>query len=401
MKKVFIAAAKRTAIGKFGGSLSTLPAADLAATVISSLLAESDIPPGDFNEVLMGHVLSAGCNQGPARQAAIKAGLPENVPASSINMVCGSGMKAVMHAYAAIGAGIGQLYIAGGSENMSLAPYLLPQSRTGYRMGHNQVVDHMIKDSLWDAFADIHMGITAENIAEKHNISREAQDTFALQSQQKAINAIDSGAFKDEITPVSIKVKKETRIFADDEFPNRTTNADKLSSLRPAFKADGTVTAGNASGINDGAAFMIIASEEAVEKYGLPPMAEVVAIGQGGVDPNVMGLGPVPAIKAALSSADLKLQDMDILELNEAFASQSLGVVTELAANHQMPMEDILSRTNLNGGAIALGHPVGASGARIMVTLTHLMKKQQATYGLASLCIGGGMGTAVVLRNLC
>jgi len=315
-------------------------------------------------------------------------------------MVCGSGLKAVSSAYAGIQAGNGNVFIAGGTENMSMAPYLIPEARQGLRMGDKQIRDHMVYDALIDAFENYHMGITAENVAQKHSISREEQDKFAAASQQKAIAAVDSGAFKAEITPISVKSRKEDIVFDTDEYPNRKTDADKLAALKPAFKKDGTVTAGNASGINDGAAFLLVVSEDALKKYNLAPMAEIIATGQGGVDPAVMGLGPVPAIRDVLKKSGLKLADMDILELNEAFAAQGLGVVTELSGEHGMSKDDILARTNLNGGAIALGHPVGASGARVLVTLTHLMKAKKAKHGLASLCIGGGMGVAIILKSV-
>lgn len=400
MKKVYIAAAKRTPVGSFNGTLSTIPAADFGAEVVKNLLETTGIPAADVDELISGIVLGAGAGQNVARQVAIKAGLPSEVPAYSINIVCGSGMKALMNAATSIMAGLGDVYIAGGTENMSIAPYLVPGSRQGLRMGNKEIIDHMVHDALTDAFNGYHMGVTAENVAEKHGITREMQDEFAYASQQKAIAAVDSGAFKDEIVPITVKMRKEEVVFDTDEFPNRKTSPEKLAGLRASFKKDGTVTAGNASGINDGAAYMLVVSEDSLKKYNLTPLAEVVACGQGGVDPSVMGLGPVPAIRQALSNAGLKLADIDILELNEAFAAQSLGVVRELSVEHGMVEEDIMVRTNLNGGAIALGHPVGASGARITVTLAHLMQKKDAQYGLASLCIGGGMGTAVILKKI-
>lgn len=400
MKKVYIAAAKRSAVGSFNGGLSAVSPTAFGADVVKNILEETGIPAAALTEVACGNILPAGLGQGPARQVSLGAGIPIEVPAYSINIACGSGMKAVMNSATSIMAGLGDLFIAGGTENMSMAPYLIPGARQGLRMGNKELVDHMVTDALTDAFNQYHMGVTAENVAEQYGITREEQDAFAYHSQQKAIKAVDAGAFKEEIVPISVKTRKETLSFDTDEFPNRGTTPEKLAALRPAFKKDGTVTAGNASGINDGAAFMLVASEEAVEKYSLKPIAELVAFGQGGVDPSVMGLGPVPAIKNALSMAGITLADIELIELNEAFAAQSLGVVTQLSRDWCLSKEEILGRTNLNGGAIALGHPVGASGARIMVTLAHLMQKQKAGLGLASLCIGGGMGTAVILRRV-
>jgi len=401
MKKVFIVAAKRTAIGKFGGSLSTLSASDIAAEVIKSILAETKINPSEIDEVISGNILSAGQRQGVGRQASLKAGIPIEVPAYSLNMVCGSGMKAVSNAYSAIRAGEANLIIAGGTETMSGAPMLLPSSvRTGVKMGDFKVVDHMILDGLWECYNDYHMGITAENIAEKYNITREEQDVFAATSQQKASNAQDIGNFRKEIVPITIVNKKETIVFDADEFINKNTNLEKLSKLRPAFKKDGTVTAGNASGINDGAAYLMIASEEAVSKYNFSPLAEILAVGQGGVDPAIMGMGPVPAIKNVLIKAGMKLDQMEVLELNEAFASQSLGVIKQLCEDHGVTKEFFDEKCNKNGGAIALGHPIGASGSRIIVSLLHEMKRNKNNFGLASLCIGGGMGTAIILKNI-
>ncbi len=365
-----------------------------------SILDTVHIPADRLDEVIVGNILPAGQGQGVGRQVALKAGIPQSVPAYSLNMACGSGMKAVMTAYANIQAGLHHLVMAGGTESMSTAPYLIPsKAREGFKMGDFTTVDHMIHDALTDSFSGVHMGLTAENIAQKHQITRQAQDEFALYSQKKAIAAVDSGQFVDEIVPITIKVKKDELVFAQDEYPNRTTNADKLKALRPAFKPDGSVTAGNASGINDGASFTLVASEQALAEFKLTPLAEVIGIGQGGVDPQYMGLGPVPAIAKALKMAGLRLQDIDLIELNEAFAAQSLGVVRELSLEHGMAEQEILARTNLYGGAIALGHPVGASGNRILVTLLHAMAKRNVTYGLASLCIGGGMGTAIILKR--
>ncbi len=400
MKKVYIVAAKRTAVGSVNGALSGIPAPAFAADVIRDILRQTNFPAAELDEVIVGNILPAGLGQGPARQASLKAGVPETVPAYSINIACGSAMKAVMNAATAIMAGVGHAYIAGGTENMSMAPYLIPEARQGLRMGNKEIVDHMVNDALTDAFNNYHMGITAENVAEKHGITRAEQDAFAIKSQEKAIAAVDAGKFKAEITPVKVKIRRDEVLFDTDEYPNRTTSLDKLAGLRAAFKQDGTVTAGNASGINDGAAFLFVVSEDALEKYHLTAIAELVGFGQGGVDPAVMGLGPVPAIAAALKFAGLALADMDLLELNEAFAAQSLGVVKELAAAHGVSEADILAKTNVNGGAIALGHPVGASGARIAVTLLHLMQSQNSEYGLAALCIGGGMGTALIFRKI-
>jgi acetyl-CoA C-acetyltransferase len=399
MKKVFIVSAKRTPIGSFLGSLKNTSAPELGAVLVKEIIEECKVNPADIDEVIIGNILPAGQGQGVARQVALKGGIPIEVPAYSINIACGSGMKAVMNAMVSMKAGYSNLVIAGGVESMSGAPYLIPAStRSGYKMGDFKAIDHMIHDALTDALEGIHMGVTAENIAEKYGITREAQDTFSAESQRKAIEAVDSGRFKNEIVPVTVKVGREEVLFDTDEYPNRSTNYEKLNKLKPAFKKDGSVTAGNASGLNDGGSIMLIASEDAVEKFNLKPLAEIIGIGQGGVDPKYMGLGPVPAIRAALKDADLKLQDMDVLEINEAFAAQMLGVVHELSLEHGMTEEEILNISNPNGGGIALGHPVGASGNRIMVTLLHEMTKGQ--HGLASLCIGGGMGTAVVLKKL-
>ena len=399
MEKVYITAAKRSAIGAFAGGLSTVAAPALGAAVARDVLSIAGVPVEKLDEVIVGNILPAGCGQGVARQVAIRAGVPVEVPAWGISMACGSGMKAVMAAAANIASGMGDLYLAGGTESMSLAPYLLPGARSGLRMGNKEIVDHMVYDALTDAFENIHMGITAENIAKKLDISRAEQDAFAISSQEKAIAAVDSGAFRGEITPITVKIRKEETVFDTDEYPNRKTSLEKLAALKPAFLPDGTVTAGNASGINDGAAFLLVASARAVEEYGLTPLAEITSWGQGGVEPSLMGLGPVPAVRAALRMAGLKLSDMQRIELNEAFAAQSLGVVKLLCEEHNMDKETLLSRMNKNGGAIALGHPVGASGARIIVTLLAGMRASGEEIGLASLCIGGGMGTAVVLKS--
>ena len=401
MNKVYLVSAKRSAIGSMLGTLKELSPTYLGAEVLKAALAEGGVKPEWLNEVVVGNVLPAGVKQGPARQVAIGAGVPVEIPAYSINMVCGSGMKAVMNATIAIKSGMADLVAAGGTEVMSGAPYLVPgKTRWGAKMGDMKLLDHMILDSLTDAFGNMHMGITAENVAARFGLTREMQDEFAINSQRKAIEAQDAGKFKDEIHPLTVKAGRKEIVFDQDEYINRTTTLEKLGTLRPAFKPDGTVTAGNASGINDGASFVILASEAAVEKYGLKPMAEVVGIGQGGVEPDVMGLGPVPAVRNALINAGMKLSEIELLELNEAFAAQSLGVVRLLSEEHGESEEAILSRCNVNGGAIALGHPVGASGNRIIVTLAHELRRSGKTYGLASLCIGGGMGTAVILKRI-
>lgn len=402
MKKVYIVAAKRTAIGKFLGSLSSFGPAELGAKIISGIVKESGVSPDKIDSVIVGNILSAGHMQGVARQCSIKAGLPVEVPAYSLNMVCGSGMKAVMNGCADIITGTANIVIAGGTESMSNAAFVMPGGaiRNGVKMGNITTVDHMICDGLTDAFNNYHMGITAENIAEKYGITREEQDAFAFASQQKAAKSVDAGLFDGEIIPVEIVTKKETIIFDKDEYPNRSTSPEKLGALRPAFKKDGTVTAGNASGVNDGASFVMLASEEAVKEYGLKPLAEIIAYGQGGVDPSIMGMGPVPAIRQALKNAGMKLEEIELLELNEAFAAQSLGVIKELISEHKVSKEWIDQRCNINGGAIALGHPIGASGNRILVTLVHLLKSQNKKVGLASLCIGGGMGTAIIIKTV-
>lgn len=401
MGKVFLVSAKRSAIGSMLGSLSTTSATKLGSQVLKATLEEGHVKAEWLDEVIVGNVLPAGLKQGPARQVAIGAGVPVSIPAYSINMVCGSGMKSVINAYNSIKSGSARLIAAGGTEVMSGAPYLVnAKTRSGNKMGDMQLVDHMLTDSLVDAFGGIHMGITAENVAERYGITRQMQDEFAIESQKKAIAAQDAGAFVDEIVPIQVKIGKKEFVFENDEYINRTTTLEKLCTLRPAFKPDGTVTAGNASGINDGASFVVLASEATVEKYDLKPIAEIIGVGQGGVEPDVMGLGPVPAIGNALKNAGLSLDEIDVMELNEAFAAQSLGVIKLLAEQHNVSEEFIKERCNLNGGAIALGHPVGASGNRILVTLAHELKKSGKTYGLASLCIGGGMGTAVVLKNI-
>ncbi|MDK2562356.1 acetyl-CoA C-acetyltransferase [Romboutsia sedimentorum] len=401
MSKVYIVEAKRSPIGKFLGNLSTVSPSQLAGQVIKSVIKNNNIDASKIDEVILGNVLSAGQGQGIARQAAIYADIPCEVVAYTINMICGSGMKSVMSAYSQIKSDMADLIVAGGVEVMSQAPYVSDISiRTGSKMGGMNFRDSLLVDGLTDSFNNYHMGMTAENIAQKHNISREKQDEFSIKSQMKAIKAVDEGRFKDEIVPIEVKSKKGSVIVDTDEYPNRNTSLEKLLKLRPAFKKDGTVTAGNASGINDGASVVIVASEKAVKEYNLNIIAEIVAVGQGGVDPSVMGLGPVVAVKNALDRADMKLEQMDLIELNEAFAVQSLGVIKELKENHGVSDEWFEERTNVNGGAIALGHPLGASGARIITTLLHEMKKRDVHNGLASLCIGGGMGTCVIVKTV-
>lgn len=401
MNKVFIVAAKRTAVGSFLGSLKNVHPADLGAVLVKEVLSNNKLSGKEIDEVIIGNILSAGLGQGIGRQIAIKGGVDESIPAYSLNMLCGSGMKAVITAYTNIKVGLHHLVLAGGVESMSRAPFLLNNEvRGGIKMGDVVAKDHMLVDALTDAFNNVHMGITAENIAEKHHLTREEQDKFALDSQHKAIAAVDADRFKDEIVPLTVKVGRDDIVFDKDEYPNRTTNLEKLAKLRPAFKKDGSVTAGNSSGINDGASILLLASEEAIKKHGLTPLAEIIGVGQGGVDPLLMGLGPVPATRNALKAAKVALKDIDLIELNEAFAAQSLGVVKELSAEHGDSVEHIMARTNVNGGAIALGHAVGNSGSRIIVTLVHEMAKRDAKLGLASLCIGGGMGTAVIVKRV-
>jgi len=400
-KKVYIVAAKRTAIGKFLGTLASVQPVFLGVPVVKQILTDTKLNGSDIDEVIVGNILMAGNKQGIARQLAMYSGISKEVPAYGINMICGSGMKSVMQAYTEIVAGQANIVLAGGTESMSTAAFVVQghTMRNGQKMGEFKVIDHMVLDGLTDAFSGSHMGITAENIAEQLTISRQSQDEFAYHSQQKAIAAIDAGRFKDEIVPVTIPSKKGDTIFDTDEYPNRASSLEKLASLTPAFKKDGTVTAGNASGINDGASFVLVASEEAVQKHGLTPLVEIIGIGQAGVDPAVMGLGPVPAIKKALQMAGKQLNEMEVLELNEAFAAQSLGVMKLLTEEHHVSHEWLSERTNKNGGAIALGHPIGASGNRIIVTLIHEMLRSNNQLGLASLCIGGGMGTAIILKK--
>lgn len=401
MERVFIVGAKRTAIGSFQGALSSVSAAELGTVVTQEVLKQTGVNGEDVNEVIFGNALPAGQGQGVARQISIQAGIPNSVPASGVNMVCGSGLKSVMNGYASILSGMNDVVVAGGVESMSQAPHIMPsKTRQGIKMGNFEVEDHMLKDGLTDAFSQDHMGITAENIAEKYAISREAQDEFAYNSQQKAINAQDKGAFEEEIVPVTVKSRHGEDVINQDEYINRKSTLEKLSQLRPSFKKDGSVTAGNASGLNDGASATLIVSESYLKANGLTPLAEIVGIGQGGVDPQIMGMGPISAIQNSLDQANLPLAEMDVIELNEAFAAQSIGVVEELASVTGMTAQDIYDKTNINGGAIALGHPIGASGNRILVTLLHLMKNKESKYGLASLCIGGGMGVSMVLKRV-
>lgn len=390
MREVVLVSPVRTAVGSFNGSLSSLSAVDLGATVIKETLSRAGVKPEMVDEVILGNVLQAGLGQNPARQAAIKGGIPQEVSSYTINKVCGSGLKAVNLAAQAIMAGDADIIIAGGMESMSNAPYVLDKARWGLRMGNSQLVDVMIKDGLWCAFNDYHMGITAENVAEKHGITREMQEQLALESQTKASKAIAEGAFKEEIVPIVLKSKKGETIFDTDEYVKVGTTIEKLASLRPAFKKDGTVTAGNASGINDGAAAVLVMSADKAKELGVKTFARIVSSGAGGVDHSLMGLGPIPASRKALAKAGLTVDDLDLIEANEAFAAQFLAVGAEL----KFPKEKV----NVNGGAIAIGHPIGASGARILVTLLHAMKKRGAKRGLATLCIGGGQGVATIVE---
>lgn len=391
MKDVVIVSAVRTAIGSYGGALKDVPAADLGALVIKEALNRANVKPELVDEVIMGHVLQAGQGQNTARQALINAGLPVETPCFTLNKVCGSGLRVVSLAAQLIKAGDADVIVAGGMESMSQAPYLVPNARWGQRMGDGKFVDEMIKDGLWDAFNQYHMGITAENVAAQWNISREEQDAIALRSQNNAERAIKEGRFKDEIVPVVIKTKKGDKVVDTDEYPKFGTTAESLAKLKPAFKKDGTVTAGNASGINDGAAAFVIMSAEKAEELGLKPMAKIVSYGSKGVDPSIMGVGPIGSTRRALEGAGLTINDIDLVEANEAFAAQFAAVGKDLGFD--------LSKVNVNGGAIALGHPIGASGARIIVTLLHEMQKRDVKRGLATLCIGGGMGTTLIVER--
>jgi len=390
--EIVIVEATRTAVGKFGGSLSKTPAPELGAAVIQSLLKKSGVAPDQVSQVILGQVLTAGSGQNPARQAAVKAGLPHAVPAMTINVVCGSGLKAVMLAAQAIRDGDAEIVIAGGQENMSLAPHVLMGSRDGQRMGDWKMVDSMINDGLWDVYNQYHMGITAENVAKKYGITREQQDALALASQQKAAAAQDAGRFKDEITAFSIPQRKgDPVVFDTDEFLNRKSSAEGLAGLRPAFDKAGGVTAGNASGINDGGAAVLVMSATKADQLGLKPLARIASYASAGLDPAYMGMGPVPASRLALERAGWKASELDLLEINEAFAAQACAV------NNEMGWDT--SKVNVNGGAIAIGHPIGASGCRVLVTLLHEMKRRNAKRGIASLCIGGGMGVALTVER--
>lgn len=393
-KDVVIVSAARTAIGAFGGMLKDIPAADLGAVVIKEAINRAGITAADVDEVMMGCVLQAGLGQNVARQASIKAGLPIETPAMTVNVVCGSGLRSVNMAAALITAGEADCIVAGGMENMSAAPYAIPQARYGYRMSmpSAELVDVMVKDGLWEAFNNYHMGITAENVAEKYGFTREMQDAFAVESQRKCEQAQNEGRFDEEIVPVTVKVKKEMVEFKKDEFPRHGTTAETLAKLRPAFKKDGTVTAGNASGVNDGAAALVIMSAEKAAEMGLKPMAKIVASAWAGVEPSIMGIGPVASTKKALENANLQLKDIDLVEANEAFAAQSLAVAQDLELD--------MSKVNVNGGAISLGHPIGASGARILVTLLYALKHNGKKTGLATLCVGGGMGVTTIVEML-
>ncbi|MGL6201157.1 MAG: acetyl-CoA C-acetyltransferase [Lachnospiraceae bacterium] len=389
-REIVLAGACRTAIGKMGGSLMGVPAVDLGALVIKEALNRAGISPEQVDEVIMGSVLQAGLGQNAARQAAVKAGLPVEVPAQTLNIVCGSGLKGVNLAAAMIAAGEADIIIAGGMENMSAAPYALNSARYGYRMNNGELVDTMVHDALWDAFHDYHMGITAENVAEKYDITRAMQDEFAASSQQKYEAAAKALKWQDEIVPVSVKVKKQTVLFDADEFPRSGVTAEGLAALRPAFKKDGTVTAANASGINDGAAAVVVMSREKADELGVRPMASWLAGATAGVAPEIMGIGPAASTEKLLKKTNLTIHDVDLIEANEAFAAQALAVGKILNWDAE--------KVNVNGGAIALGHPVGASGCRILVTLLHEMKRREAKRGLAALCIGGGMGVSALVE---
>ena len=392
MSDIVIVAAARTAVGKFGGSLAKQPAAELGAVVIRDLLRRTGLAGDLISEVILGQVLQAGCGQNPARQAVIKSGLPQAVPAMTINKVCGSGLKAVMLAVQAIRDGDADIVIAGGQENMSLSPHVMPGSRDGVRMGDAKLIDSMINDGLWDVYNQYHMGITAENVAKQYGIGREAQDALALASQQKAEAAIKAGRFKDEIVPVLIPQKKGDPVaFDTDEYVRLGATMDSLTSLKPAFDKAGSVTAGNASGINDGAAAVMVMTAKRAEQLGLKPLARIASYASAGLDPAIMGMGPVPASRRALERAGWRAADLDLLEINEAFAAQACAVHQEMGWD--------TSKVNVNGGAIAIGHPIGASGCRILVTLLHEMVRRDAHKGIASLCIGGGMGVALTVER--
>ncbi len=391
MEEVVIVAAARTGVGKFGGTLAKIPAAELGAHVIKGLVQRTGIDPRLINEVIMGQVLTAGVGQNPARQAVIKSGLPDMIPGITINKVCGSGLKATHLAAQALMCGDADIIIAGGQENMSASPHVLNNSRDGFRMGDAKLVDTMIVDGLWDVYNQYHMGITAENVAKKHNVSRAEQDEFAVASQQKAEAAQKAGKFKDEILPLEIASKKGSVVFDSDEYIKAGTTIDALSSLRPAFNKEGTVTAGNASGINDGAAAVMMMTAKKAKELGLKPLATIAGYASAGLDPTIMGMGPVPASQRCLQKAGWTHKDLDLMEINEAFAAQAIAVNKEMGWD--------TSKINVNGGAIAIGHPIGASGCRILVTLIHEMIRRDAKKGLASLCIGGGMGVALAIER--
>src|SRR5512135_81693 len=391
MEEIVIVGAARTAIGKFAGTLAHTPVSELGAHVIRKLLERAGVPAEQVSEVIMGQVLTAGVGQNPARQAAIAAGLPDMVPAMTINKVCGSGLKAAMLGAQSIANGDADIVVAGGQESMSMAPHVLPGSRDGFRMGDGKMIDSMIVDGLWDVYNQYHMGVTAENVAKEYAVTREEQDEFALASQLKTEAAQKAGKFKDEIIPFEIKSRKGTAVFADDEYPRHGATLDALKGLKPAFDKAGTVTAGNASGINDGAAAVVLASARKAKELGLKPIAHIKSFASAGVDPKYMGMGPVPASKRCLLRAGWTPRDIDLMEINEAFAAQAIAV------NRQMGWDT--SKVNVNGGAIALGHPIVASGCRILVTLLHEMQKRDAKRGLASLCIGGGMGVALAVER--
>jgi len=401
MNRVYIVAAKRTAIGSFGGSLKNTPAGELAAVPIKAALESCSLSPSQVDEVIVGNVVSADQGMNIGRQASLNAGIPDSVPAYCLNMVCGSGMKTVMDAASHIKSGDADIVVAGGVEVMSQIPFCVPASaRDGLRMGHSQLKDLLISDGLTDIFNDYHMGVTAENVAQRLGISRAEQDEFALASQEKAVAAIEAGRFTQQIAPVEVKTRRETVIFEVDEYPKKDATIDGLTKLRPAFNKEGTVTAGNASGNNDGASAVILASEKALEAYNLEPLAEIVSYAQSGLAPEIMGLGPVEAVTKALAKAELKIEDIDLFELNEAFAAQAIGVVKSLAKEHEVLPSAIFDKANVNGGAIALGHPLGASGNRILVSLLYEMRSRSSQYGVASLCVGGGMGTAIVIKAI-
>lgn len=392
MREAVIVSAVRTPVGSFNGAFAQIRAAELGAAAIREAINRAGITPEQVEEVIMGNVLQGGQGENPARQAAIFAGIPQETPAWTMNKLCGSGLKAIICAAQSILLGDADIIVAGGMENMSLAPYLLPKARTGYRMGNDVIYDSLLKDGLLDAFDNIHMGITAENVAEQFNITREEQDKYSVSSQNRAEKAIKEGKFEEEIVPVSIPQRKgEPIVISQDEFPRFGATYESLAKLKPAFKKDGTVTAGNASGVNDGAAAVVVMEKEKAKELGLVPMATIRAYASAGVDPKIMGTGPIPASRKVLAKAGIKMGDIDLIEANEAFAAQTLEVAKEL--------ELVLDKTNVNGGAIAMGHPIGASGARILVTLLYEMKRKEAHRGLATLCIGGGQGIALIVER--